>query len=1705
MRKLVVFLLLLGTGLLVLWWLDRARAPTIVEDRPAEDQPPEVRPGAQEGGLTLGGRFRAQFYDETTQKTIFDVESEDSRSEQAADVLSDARITMLDPEAENEPQARLHAHTARIRRLGVGTDYRPLYENRVELESVQAEILSGTPIAPLTFTTPNATLDALDPRSRRVHSDAEFNGYSSELNASGQGFFIELDREILEVERNGWVELARPGQTPIHFRSRGDGELQVRRDPRREDSVVLQAWRGALFEAYGEDPSTLSAEYLVARAVPVDPAAGSSEYLRIERLEAQEDVRWESTGIAFRARRSATASFDAQGRLERAHLEGLPRARFVLQLDALSLPGLPEQELSEIELSGEQALDVHWEDGYRLEMAGLSSVETRDFRLRAAIGGVSGWLAVDQRSARFAASGGVTVESGRATLDAAAFDVALETDARGESLLSGNATGGARLEGTLPEGWHYTLTSPDGLRIERDARGWRVVESTRVEVSLTRPAEGAAEPETFFARADRVTDFDVATFSFLAQGAVQVRSPEYTAGGERLRVFAAEPLRFELEGAGDRPAFVDGPDGRASARRVEVDGDEYRAHGAVTARIQAASDDEAKSELYEIDAEELFFAREEEAGLLAGESLQTLRLEASGGVRASIDRDADFARITGERLSVVRQARLQEGAESFELGSSLVAEGDVDVELRSKELNVDLDCQRFELERGEGSERDDFERIVAKGDARFQGRAIETPEEGEGRELEFAGEGEVVTLEGDGSGSLEPSPFGRVALRGRLPVSDLPFRMNAKRVDFAPDRIEARFPELRLAGLRARAEALTASAESVELSGAVRISGQTPSNIPFTLDAGNIVVVGKVTLEEGNEGELHALRATENVDFRLGESVRARGSKLVAKRTTGLMRLEGEPATFDTPYAVIESDWVEFDPFQQLLVSSGPGRARSRALSQAPGPDAAGRLQESEWTLDFLSSGTLVELDSLVFVLQEPVFRTPAYDSTIRASWAVMWLDRELWKDLPGAANSDLLAQLRRAFGAAEVDPAGKVGRMLEIFRSNELSGLLREVYLEGPVEMLSGDEVLARADAIYIDAVAGHGWLAHATVNLMGDLVGQELERLIVKADWLRLSADGSLRADRATVTSCTYDEPHVRVVTGDLRILALEGRGEEHYRLLLDDNRVELYERLRIPLPKIDIATDEKFEPLLPTLSIADSARFGTLLGLNFTRPAEKAGEVFSQAVDKEDQDYDSHWKVDASYLGSRGGLLDIGLEIEGEKDYWFDLFLGLAYDTGDDKGYVRVDEEERDDLRRWLRSHLYFENGETAFSGVYSDQGDAGVQSEFYESQFVRYEQDETYLQWRRSDDEYFLQATGKVRVDSFRTDVEELPSLTAYRSRSPVLSIGDMTLIHTGDASAAYLRRREGSDPRSPFGLPTLFPDGLGNTEVLRFDTTQALELPLALGFAGLKLTPFAAARVSLWDEGVDPEDSPARFLADAGARLSTAFWKRGRGGALHQIVPSVAYRAEVQRTERDGVPVVYDEVERQVSGDLLELATRGRFGAVDGRSKFDVDLLGTYATDRSDGASDGWLPLELFSRLDVAPFGRDVEFFLDGRYDVENSETVYSLFAAATHVTPDLRIQAAHQRGRGSDRTALFEAATASGIYRWTEMWEFELRQGFSLLEDEELDSKFVIRRYGHDLVFEFESSYREGEGSSLGLSIRPRFGFEPPRIGYVPW
>jgi hypothetical protein len=167
------------------------------------------------------------------------------------------------------------------------------------------------------------------------------------------------------------------------------------------------------------------------------------------------------------------------------------------------------------------------------------------------------------------------------------------------------------------------------------------------------------------------------------------------------------------------------------------------------------------------------------------------------------------------------------------------------------------------------------------------------------------------------------------------------------------------------------------------------------------------------------------------------------------------------------------------------------------------------------------------------------------------------------------------------------------------------------------------------------------------------------------------------------------------------------------------------------------------------------------------------------------------------------------------------------------------VRVPKDERDSLRAWLRT----EGRRWIGAGEWIDfrlttQTDAGVQAEFFEGDFLRWEERETYVHWRRARGLDYTRATAEVQLDDHRTEVLELPSAGYTRGRAGVVRWWGRELVYSSNTTAAYLMRLEG-DPR--YEPPYL--DGAGEVEALHADTSHRWELPLPLGVLDARLLPF----------------------------------------------------------------------------------------------------------------------------------------------------------------------------------------------------------------------------------------------------------------------
>lgn len=1735
---------------------------------PDETDPQEVT------GLTLNGPFEGRLFEseagQAVRSLVLRIKSLDSRTEATtvsggskvlSDVLLQAEAEMFEIGNAEEPQVRIDAEQIVFPRQNSDDEeegsmgLEPDWVRTAEMVQLDVTLLTGPPFVPLSFHAESARLDARNSLSRTLFAPGLIVVDSDQLRSQGYDLTLALDRNSFSFDRDAEVFFLNSKGDQVTMRSAGTlivRQLQGESSDRTISTPVrIEAHGGAELRLSGEEGGVIQAETIYARGQEM----ASGDFL-LTRFEAEGDVLWASGGAEVRGDR-AELNFTAEGGLSSWNLPPNSSMRLPLeQLQDKKEDAEPRAPHGFVRISGAGEMQGKSGDVRSFEVGGPALVELFDLdnenlartTLRAAgevSGVVTGEAGSDNERAQLRASGGVLLESPQGQLEAQELVVKLSrTEALGDvaaqDVLEITTTGGAKLVGAPRDGQQLTLISEGPLRATRRGADWIVNEARDVTLSVE-PLDLDSSTENadkvFYAEAGKVEFFDPATGELRASDGVLVRGVNGVGQGTSITISPDE--RVELRGTEETPATFVGKESNASALHIIQDGGRTAARGKVITRFSRIGGPEFPGQDYEILCDELI-AIQGISPMEDGSEVHTFDLAAKGSVDGRVGFGEESSTIRCDNLTGARRehwARDENGVlVPVKANTTIMATGRVASSLALDGSQVDLACGSLKLYReetlGEGEEDDAIFTILAqaKGDVSFDIFTLRL-----GSPVHIKGNGEQLSIDESLTGLLVPKAGEQVHLEGSLPGQETPYELDSDSIVFVGgDEIEAEKPVITVGDkgsdnqsitrFRARASRLRVSEETLRLEQAVHLETMTAAGVPWSLSAEEVEIQGGVSAQTTGP-QLDQLRADGGVEIFLGQKERDLGTEdgefvasihawsITGSTLSGTIRLEGfpdgSPAKLVTPAMITHAQWIEVDPEIQLIRRSGPGRMVPARQTVAGVPD---------WELTYSASYSFEdhETDSFVFVIDQPIFESKQIDGLLRSTVALFWFDKVGWQGLPERMeNARGPNSSRREEALSDTPPSEGVpiARLLDILKRRNLDGVLKEAYFEGPIEILRDDRLVAHAEALYVDCATGNSKIVRAQLNLFGEDLGQDFERLVVRADLITQSDNGVLLANAATVTTSPFAKPSLVVETGDLRIVPDPETDGKEYQVFLSQNRIRFGQNgWSFPLPPLAFNADQEFQPVWPTARLASSARLGTVLTLGFSRPLpETLGNTLHDALGGEEEDpYDANFSLHASYLSGRGGLFDIGVDVEAAEKYKVDTVFGVVLDDSQDEGYIQVPQEDRGNLRSWFRAHSRFEMDRGEWLDIEpSYQSDAGVQSEFWENEFEHYERDESYVQWRKARGETYYQATAKARLDSFRSTIEELPSLGAHLGQRPVFDIGPQQVLWDGSLQTAFLRRRSGEIlGQSPLAdTPLLdasdeFADGFGDREILRVDARQRLEVPLDTGILGVRATPFVDGRFRAWNEGVDQESSPTRFLARVGLRLATQIWRLNSNGSMHQLAPFLEVSNSLAEEEA-GDLIPFDATELPEGGDGLDLGVRGRLGVREGSPLFDFEVRARHQRDVPTGVRPGWQPLAVFARLDVEPFGAPIQLWHDGRYDLQDGSTRYGLTAMGVRATEDLAFEVGHRLGRNTLDDRIYEAAVLSSQYRWTEKWEFEGRQVFSLLRGNGLDTELILRRYGTDLVFELEFQVREGEGSSVSVSFRPRFGFRSSNVGTI--
>ncbi len=1662
MKRWALFLAIFLVGLGVLWVIDRGRKPkpppALPNNSQRGEQPADVLTKVPldkvQGKFAADGTFSSKTFDPATGKLRYQITARNHQSLGNGVYQFDDLVGRFYVAGSDLVRLELFAKQARGRLTSApALDFDRTYP--VELDDVVATLLEGSPFVPLTFRVPHATGVFADETFKSTDR-VEIAGTG--LSADGVGLSFDGKSRELRLERNTHANLALEDGTPAALSAVG-GLVFSSLEKLGEGASRVVAREKAHLQFEGPKPLSVDAD-----EIDLDATVLRSPSTRVlpRHVSAHGSVRLAQLDGAFFGD-DADLELDEEGRPQRATLKGSPRVELLLRgVDTAALPGGTDKPADlEVRMIGAGPLDVRIAGDSHFDFHGPATLllPALDMNLTAQEK-LSGTRQATSEFGRLDALGDVEARWGASSLTSNALTIERKLTKDGQIAAGLTTTGLTNANGTLEDGGTFELRAQNGLEFVRSRNSFQIPLARDVELIVS-------GPEAFHVKAREVRDLDELSRTFTGIGDVFFENEQ--GRGRAQRVISRGVNSAELFGAPTQPARVDLEQGWLEAREIVFDGDRLRAEGEARAMVGV------ESTRYDLNARWIALLRTPDGD---GE---VLTLTSGGDVVAQIDDDRRRLDLTAQSI----EARATSSGKKLE-------------QLESRGL-------------------------TATGNVVFHASG----------EQELSGEGEELVIAADRSGSLSPRAGGRVQLRGRLPKNAISFGMGSGVVTFSKTSLTAENPVIEIEGvdvplgngrskvdypLHAVAGFMSVDPTSILFTDGVYLGQAATNETAWSLDAEKLVLTGTQTPIAGQDTprfSVSTVLAWGGFQASFAEQISAHGSTLLLDRDRDRLTIRGEPAEFDYEERRLSTDWLEFE------LSTGFWRTSQGTLLPLDN-------RNGSYEISFVSMEPIYGVDSRVEVVREIRYFDKRKRRETRASWAVLWLDEQRLENLVSGLWPDATG------GRVEIpeSPARPVAKRNPLLNSSLDAAVLdwvKEIYLEGDIEVLYEGERIVRADGMYVNLIDSRAWLrdCEVTTNLPLRAVADQAK---LRADWVRLGSDGSVEADHSVATTCEFDEPHYEVALGRLRMkprptdraleAIREGRSQgadetEGYEVRSTNNSLRFGNGPKIPLGPVTFLTDEKFqiEPEsasilgVPLLAVGNSARYGFFVGASVPLTLTWVSKLVSQVLGTNKQPYKQRSVGHIRYLNLRGLLLGATNRVEQTGVFKLTTDVSGIYDTGSDRGLVRVPKNDRESLRAWL----HVEGRRLLGDGEWLDikltkQSDPGVQAEFFEGDFLRWEERETYLHWRKARGLDYTRATLETQLDDWRTEVVEQPSFGYTRGRGPVTRWWHRDLIYSSDSSLSFLRRFEG-DPL----YEAAFADGFGKQEVLRVDSTHRWELPVPLGFLDARVVPFVEARGTVWDRGATSSQAPGRVALLAGAEASTTFWRVMSDGDLHSMTPSLGVRGDIDVEESGPTPAQFDGVEDPLSGKFAEVGLRSRWvkpsslgqGELEERW-LDIEVRQAYAGDLEDGREPGWQPLRVNaqwkSEFKGIPFG----VTHDARYDVVDRDTIYSRSQFGVRPVPSVDLETGYHTAEDLSESRLYSAWSLAARYRYSDKWIFEGGQTISSLSSSRLNSDFTLRRVGHDFIIELSYSFVAGEGGgSIGISLIPMLAYREQGFGQL--
>ncbi len=459
---------------------------------------------------------------------------------------------------------------------------------------------------------------------------------------------------------------------------------------------------------------------------------------------------------------------------------------------------------------------------------------------------------------------------------------------------------------------------------------------------------------------------------------------------------------------------------------------------------------------------------------------------------------------------------------------------------------------------------------------------------------------------------------------------------------------------------------------------------------------------------------------------------------------------------------------------------------------------------------------------------------------------------------------------------------------------------------------------------------------------------LGKEARQMAFRAETLRVLDADHFEAGGLVISTCEFAEPHVGLYASGATITREE---DDSFDIDLHGPGLGLGGVRLLPLPFGRWNTRWQTYNPISRLLYSNSSKFGNRAGADWNvdwglgqLPGADSGRL-GDFLDDAEIDFRTEYLEDRGFgYGPHG---EYGVEPERWVPWELDGESWRYYGTS---VYYRIDDRGEDrtappgtppiDDDRWWANVLHRQ--QIPYVGVldveYSERSDENFLNEYFQS--TRYDKEQESLAYFRRTFRDNIALTGlyKFRSDDFESTAERAPEAKAFLLEQP---LGDLGVYTSLAVQAARLRNR----PSENIDIPRSIDDPTDDLEARtrdygRFDGNGEVSVPFGFG-QHLRVRPFANARYSVYETGLDPSDhSIERYIFGTGVTASQQWsrvfrtdpdgWARrwfGFTALKHDIIPKATYAALFENSVDPERFFQLDEVDAVDNLETVDLSVR----------------------------------------------------------------------------------------------------------------------------------------------------------------------------------